>query len=671
MSTRRHLVQAGKQALDFGLLAGAFCVAFLLRFEGMLPPGFARTLACDLPAVVFVQLLCLVCSGLYRTPWRYISLPEAMRILVSLVTASGLLSLWRLTAEALANHLSLPPHDPVPLGVILIDLPLGFLALLGARVLGRFWTEHSERRLLPNTLLRQVPTLLIGAGRAGVLAAREIRARPDTGILPLGFLDDNPDLWGMKIYGLPVLGPTCQIEAYTRAHGAEQALITIANRSPEAVNRLVRLCKGAGLRTKIIPSLQEIVGGKLNLSGIREVAIEDILPRPPIRLDCSRIRDVVQRQTVLITGAGGSIGSELCRKVLGCGPGRLVLVEQAENCLYQIHRKLQEEFPEAQVVPCVADICDLHRMQQLFTSYRPAVVFHAAAHKHVPMMEWNPGEAVKNNVVGTVQLANLADLFGVERFVMISTDKAVNPTSVMGVSKRVAELYLQAFAQRSKTRFLTVRFGNVLGSAGSVVPLFKEQIARGGPVTVTHPDMKRYFMTIPEACQLVLQAGSMGQGGEIFILDMGDPVKIIDLARALIRLSGLVPDEDIEIQFTGIRPGEKLFEELFLGDEVVEKTRHPWIFTGKDRPVDFRDIDRAAKELGELGSCSDAHRIKAKFAEIVPEYRWETMRQDLPGGLRLHPPHGKQERLPAESSDLPEVAKVMRGFGPHLLPGKG
>lgn len=670
MTTRSHLVQAGKQGLDLGLLAGAYCLAFLLRFEGTLPTGLGRTLAYDLLTVIFVQFLCLAFSGLYRSTWRYISLPEAQRVLLALVTASGLLSMWRLIAEALAKQFSLPSYEPIPLGVILINLALGFLGLVGARVLGRLWNERSERRL-PDASVRQVPTLLIGAGRAGAMAARELRARPDTGILPLGFLDDNPDLWGMQIYGLPVLGPTSQIEAYAREHGAEQVLITIANRSREAVSRFVRLCDDAGLRTKIIPSLREIVGGKINLAGIREVAIEDILPRAPIQLDCSRIREAVEGRTVLITGAGGSIGSELCRKVLGFEPSRLVLVEQAENNLFHIHRQLVQEFPEAQVIPCVADICDLPRMRQLFTSYRPAVVFHAAAHKHVPMMEWNPSEAVKNNVLGTAELANLADHFGVERFVMISTDKAVNPTSVMGVSKRVAELYLQAFSRQSKTRFLTVRFGNVLGSAGSVVPLFKEQIARGGPVTVTHPEMKRYFMTIPEACQLVLQAGSMGQGGEIFILDMGDPVKILDLAKSLIRLSGLVPDEDIAIQFTGIRPGEKLFEELFLGEEEVEKTRHPWIFVGKDRPVDFKYIGRAVKELGELGSCMDAQRIKAKFSAIVPEYQGGSAREDLPSGLRVQPPHTNQERKPAESPSRSAVVPVMVGFEPRLLTGQG
>ena len=371
---------------------------------------------------------------------------------------------------------------------------------------------------------------------------------------------------------------------------------------------------------KIIPPLHEILSGSLNLSRIRDVAIEDVLRRPPVQLDSTCIAAVVRGRTVMITGAGGSIGSELCREVCRFAPATLVLVEQAENSLFESHRQLIRQFPELAIIPCIADICDATRMGQIFSKHRPAVVFHAAAHKHVPMMESNPGEAVKNNVLGTAALARLAHSHRVERFVMISTDKAVNPTSVMGVSKRAAELYLQAFSRHSQTRFVAVRFGNVLGSNGSVIPIFKEQIARGGPVTVTHPEMKRYFMTIPEACQLVLQAGSMGKGGEIFILDMGEPVYIVDLARDLIRLSGLTPDKDVEIRFTGIRPGEKLFEELFLSDESAVKTYHPRVFIGRLTSPPWSEIERQVKELGELAPSADIRQLHAKFKEIVPEY---------------------------------------------------
>jgi FlaA1/EpsC-like NDP-sugar epimerase len=341
-----------------------------------------------------------------------------------------------------------------------------------------------------------------------------------------------------------------------------------------------------------------------------------------VRLDDGAIAGIVRGQAVLITGAGGSIGSELCRVVGRFGPRTLLLVEKSENNLFHVNWQLSEEFPAVHLVPCLADVCDGPRMEQILTRHRPAALFHAAAHKHVPMMERDPAEAVKNNVLGTRGLADLAHRHGVGVFVMISTDKAVKPSSVMGVSKRVAELYVQALSQRSQTRFVAVRFGNVLGSVGSVVPIFKEQIARGGPVTVTHPEMERYFMTIPEACQLVLQAASMGRGGEIFILDMGEPVKIVDLARDLIRLSGLRPDHDIAIRYTGIRPGEKLFEELSLREECAEKTQHPRIFVGRLRPQGWEEINRRVEELGALPRGAEPDRIRAKFKEIVPEYQY-------------------------------------------------
>jgi FlaA1/EpsC-like NDP-sugar epimerase len=380
------------------------------------------------------------------------------------------------------------------------------------------------------------------------------------------------------------------------------------------------LCEAATIPTKIIPGIYEIVGGKINVSRIRNVAIEDLLGREPVQLDEDAISTVVRGRVVMVTGAGGSIGAELCRQVCRFGPAAVVLVEQAENNLFQIHRELSERHPEMVIHPCIADICDRPRIDGLFSLHRPSVVLHAAAHKHVPMMEWNPGEAVKNNVFGTRTLADLAHTYGVGEFVMISTDKAVNPTSTMGVCKRIAELYIQALSQQSETRFVTVRFGNVLGSTGSVIPIFQEQISRGGPVTVTHPEMKRYFMTIPEACQLVLQAATMGQGGEIFILDMGSPVEILELARDLIRLSGLRPDEDIEIRFTGMRPGEKLFEELVVAEENADKTRHPKIFVGRLTPHPLEEVKTQLTELCELVDSADVARIRAKLSAIVPEY---------------------------------------------------
>jgi FlaA1/EpsC-like NDP-sugar epimerase len=398
-------------------------------------------------------------------------------------------------------------------------------------------------------------------------------------------------------------------------------VIAIPSATGSEMRRIVACCRAAGVRFRTIPGLDHLIDGRVTVSQLREVAIDDLLGRDPVVLDSAEISREMAGRVVLVSGAGGSIGSEICRQLCRFHPRALVLVESCENNLFNVHRELLARFPEVPLVACLADVTDEPRMRDVFAEHRPAVVFHAAAHKHVPMMEWNPGEAVKNNVLGTKTLADVADELGVDRFVMISTDKAVNPTSVMGVSKRVAEIYVQALSQRSDTRFVTVRFGNVLGSAGSVIPIFKEQIAEGGPVTVTHPEMQRYFMTIPEASQLVLQASAMGEGGEIFILDMGEPVRIVDLARDLIALSGLEPGVDIDIEFTGTRPGEKLVEELAVADEGAQRTRHPKVFVGRFRPYAWEKVQRHVRELADVAE-SAPEEVRAKFAEIVPEYRF-------------------------------------------------
>jgi len=446
-----------------------------------------------------------------------------------------------------------------------------------------------------------------------------------------GFLDDDPYLHGMKVAGLPVLGGTADLHRVIAQHGIGQLIITIASASEETLQRIMLLCKATGLPTKIVPTVHEMTEGRLNLARLREVSIDDLLRREPVRLDLTEVERAVAGRTVLITGAGGSIGSELCRTLARLRPGKLVMIDQAENNLFHAHWSLAELFPKLRIVPQIADVCDAGRMDALLSEHRPSFIFHAAAHKHVPMMELNPGEAVKNNVLGTRTVADLAAVHGVSWFVMISTDKAVNPTSVMGVSKRVAELYVQAKARHNHaTHFMTVRFGNVLGSSGSVIPIFQRQIAAGGPVTVTHPEMQRYFMTIPEACQLVLKAAAIGKGGELFILDMGEPVKIVDMARELIRLSGLTPERDVKIHFTGLRPGEKLFEELTLDEETVDKTAQPRIFVGKVQGPDLSTVSRQIDELGVLADGPDAALIRAKLKEIVPEYDYGKLRQDPP-----------------------------------------
>lgn len=617
----RLLARGTQVALDVMVLASALTLAFLLRFDWSPPQPMLHRLIISLPYVVAFQYALLAAFGIPKFAWRYVGLREATRILGAMAVSTAGLMAARSVALYGLHRFQLSEQIVLPLGVIAIDFGIAFLGVTGIRVLRRLLAERAETvsRAVPTTA--PVLTLLVGAGQAGALVARELASRPDLGLKAVGFLDDDPMKIGTVMHGVPVLGTTQDLSAVATRTGAKEVLVTIANAPGSAIRRILAVCERAGLQTKIIPGLYEIVGGQVNLSRIREITIEDLLRRDPVHLDDDAIRTVIAHRSVLVTGAGGSIGSELCRQACHYGASQLVLVEQAENNLFQIHRELIERWPHIEIVPRIADICDPVRMETIFAEHRPQAVLHAAAHKHVPMMEWNPGEALKNNVLGTRLVADLADAHGVAEFVMISTDKAVNPTSVMGASKRVAEIYIQALGQQSRTRFVTVRFGNVLGSTGSVIPIFQEQIAKGGPVTVTHPEMKRYFMTIPEACQLVLQAAGLGKGGEIFILDMGEPVKIVDLARDLISLSGLRPDDDIEIRFTGVRPGEKLFEELSVEAESAEKTQHPKIFVGRQRPYALAEISRAVDELLPVAESGNDVEVKASLERIVPEFR--------------------------------------------------
>ncbi len=605
--------------IDIGLLSLGLWAAFFLRFEGAPPFQMFKRLVFVWPWVVTTQYGILALYGIPRFSWRFIGLREITRIFAALGTAAAILLFARTVAIELSRTSQYADYAMVPFGVIVIDFALVFMALSGARAIRRLTAERTESRARATSSVA-TPTILIGAGQAGVLVAKELGHRPELGMTPVAFLDDDPLKQGTVVHGVRVLGATDDLGAIAEQLDARQALITIANAPGKAIRRINELCREQGIPAKIIPGIYEIVGGQVNLSRIRELAIEDLLGREQVALDESALSKQLRRRVVLVTGAGGSIGSELCRQICRFGPAALVMVEQAENALFNIHREVAASHPTQAIVPCVADILDRTRIESLFETYRPDVVFHAAAHKHVPMMEWNPSEAIKNNVMGTRNLADVAHEREVEAFVMISTDKAVNPTSVMGASKRVAELYAQALSHHSDTRFVTVRFGNVLGSAGSVIPIFKEQILEGGPVRVTHPEMQRYFMTIPEASQLVMQAGTMGQGGEIFVLDMGEPVKIVDLARDLIRLSGFTPDDEIEIEFSGIRPGEKLFEELSVRDEDVDKTRHPKIFVGRGNARAMADVTAAIDMLtADVDTASEAE-LRARLQQVVPEY---------------------------------------------------
>jgi FlaA1/EpsC-like NDP-sugar epimerase len=613
--------------VDAGVIGAAYLMAFFLRFEGAVPAVMLRTLAWTLPYVVALFYGSMVAFGVHRLAWRYIGLRDMRRIALA-VGSSTLLLLASRFAAAWWVHIpgSVASRAVIPIGVTLSTAAFAFLGIIGVRVARRMLAERDESSSRVRNEAEPIRTMLIGAGRAGVLVAKEMASRPDLGLIPVGFLDDDPVKVGTVMNGVPVLGTTADLARLCANHGAQQVLITIATAPGGSIRRITKLCEAAELPVKIIPGLFEIVGGTINLSRIREVAIEDLLGRAPVQLDEDAILRAVKGRTVLVTGAGGSIGSELCRQIGRFAPASLMLVEHSENSLFFIDRELRMLFPTLDISVHLADIREKARVDAILRQQRPDVIFHAAAHKHVPMMEANPTEAIKNNVLGTRGLAELADEHGVSEFVMISTDKAVNPTSVMGASKRAAEIFVQALSQRSRTRFVAVRFGNVLGSAGSVVPIFKEQIARGGPITITDPEMKRYFMTIPEACQLVLQAGAMGRGGEIFVLDMGEPVKIMDLARDLISLSGLRIGEDIEIEVTGRRPGEKLFEELALEEEGAERTRHPKVFIGRIKPHSWDAVLEFVRELEAVTQSADAATIRAVFQRFITEYRPATGR---------------------------------------------
>jgi FlaA1/EpsC-like NDP-sugar epimerase len=620
--SRAAILRSIQTGADVLVLTVALWLAFQLRFDWRVPPDMLQRFILSCPYVVALQYALLILLGIPRFSWRYVGLREATRIFGATAIGSGILGTIRLLANTLPVR-DVAHYFYLPFGVIAIDLALAIIGTIGVRALRRISTEHAEfRRLRSQEDTKIVPTLLVGAGRGGVMVAKEIAGRPQLGILPLGFIDDDPLKLGSVIHGLRVLGSMIDIGKIARQKGAKQAIIAISNAPGSTVRSISAVCQRAGLRVKVVPGLHQLVGGDVNLIRMRDVAIEDLLRREPVVLDEDAISKDLSGKVVMVSGGGGSIGSEICRQVCRFVPRKLVLVERSENALFEVNRELMDRFPGIEIVPQLADICDASRVADVFARHRPEVVFHAAAHKHVPMMEWNPGEALKNNVFGTQVLADTAQEYGAEAFVMISTDKAVKPASVMGATKRVAELYVQALAESSSTRFVTVRFGNVLGSNGSVVPIFKEQIARGGPVTVTHPDMKRYFMTIPEACQLVLQAATMGKGGEMFILDMGEPIKVVDLAKDLIQLSGFGPDE-IPIVFTGIRPGEKLYEELSIAEEHAEKTRHPKIFIGK---TCARSLDQVRVGLASLAFVAhkpspSADEVRNALRVLVPEYQ--------------------------------------------------
>ena len=602
------------------------------------------------PYLVGLEYAVLTAFGVPRFAWRFIGLREATRVLQAMALVTAAAPVARLLASQYLVEVPAAQYVLVPIGVNGLNFALGFLAITGVRALRRIVVERASVQRLQLTSAKRVPTLLVGAGQAGALVARELEKRPDLGIEAVGFLDDERNKTGTMIHGIAVLGTTEDMAKYAAHTGARQALVTIADMDPSALRRIVKQCEIAGLPAKLLPGLYQVIEGQMSLGRLRDVSIEDLLGRESVSLNMAQVSGFLRQKRVLVTGAGGSIGSELCRQVARFGPSQLILVERAEFALFTIEQELRRTHPSLTLLARICDVCDTDRLDAVFGNDRPQVVFHAAAHKHVPMMEYNPGEALKNNVFGTKAVADCADRHAVENFVLISTDKAVNPSSIMGATKRVAEMYVQAISGRSSTKYVAVRFGNVLGSAGSVVPIFKEQIANGGPVTVTHPEMQRYFMTIPEASQLVMQAAAMGNGGEIFVLDMGEPVKIVDLANDLIRLSGLVPDVDIKIEFGGTRPGEKLFEEIGVDTERMTKTTHPKIFIGRLAPISVPEVATKLERLQSVRSSMSADEVRSTLKAVVPEMLTDNLE---PGRGRSQPPRASKVQTVAVPTNGP------------------
>ena len=600
----------------------AFAVSLMLSFLIVQNMQFRKEwLSLYAPLLLFFLVIKLPVFGLfkqYRGWWRYVSISDLHGIVqASLVSTSLIVVLWFTIGQIASIRPYLPSGMERPAeGVCIADMFATILILGGLRIVIRLYYE-AFRTAEAGRLKR---FLIVGAGNAGEALLREIVRMPVVQYHVIGFIDDDPVKQGTHIHGIPVLGTVDQLPKICENRNIEEIAIAIPSASPQRLRRVIQVCEGAKIRFRTVPSITDIASGKLRVSQIRDVDINDLLGREVVHLDSDAIEAFSKDNTILVTGAGGSIGSEMCRQLCYFNPKLLVLIEQAENPLFYIERELRKRFPAVGIKTLVCNITDENRVDDIFEAYQPQVVIHAAAHKHVPLMELNPGEAIKNNVMGTQIVADAADSHGAAHFVMISTDKAVNPTSIMGCSKRIAEMYIQALGRTSKTHFVTVRFGNVLDSDGSVVPIFKKQIVEGGPVTVTHPEMKRYFMTIPEASQLVLQAATMGKGGEIFVLDMGEPVKIQDLARELITLSGFRPGEDIEIVFTGPRAGEKLFEELSIEGEDMQRTRHPKIGIWKNIPMDYDKLQTGIDELLTVARSQLQEELAGKIKELVPEY---------------------------------------------------
>ncbi|MEB3329567.1 MAG: nucleoside-diphosphate sugar epimerase/dehydratase [Candidatus Sericytochromatia bacterium] len=599
--TPPRLLQA---ALDLSVAAAAWYGAYLVRFDGLIPAGYRAQMAGLLPLVLGLWLVARLPFGVHHQLWRFVSLREARDIVLATSAVTG--TLFVLGHAALATR--------IPWGILALDWGMCLLGVVALRAIRRTLAEWQPRA---HGARKRV--LLVGAGEAGRMIARDVQRQRT--LEAVGFLDDDPVKHGSRLQGLPILGAVRDLSTLGPRLGVDEVLLCVPSATREEMRAILEACRQAHLPARTLPSVRDLIAGTVELQALRSVQIEDLLNRDPVTLDHAVAGPYISGKTVLVTGGGGSIGSELCRQLARLGPARLLVLGKGEHSVYLIDQELRQRLPGLEVVPLVGDVRDEGSMRHLFERHRPEVVFHAAAHKHVPLMERQPAEAVLNNVGGTRTVAELAHAHQVETFVLISTDKAVNPTNVMGATKRVAELIVSELASRSRTRFMAVRFGNVLDSRGSVIPLFKQQIAAGGPVTVTHPDITRFFMTIPEASQLVIQAGALGQGGEVFVLDMGEPVRIADLARDLIRLSGLEPDVDVKLRYTGLRPGEKLYEELLTAEEGVQATRHEKIHVARPEVLSHEALEAGLARLMAAASSADPRRVREALRALVATYR--------------------------------------------------
>lgn len=596
---------------DILLINAAFVLAYFLRLDDIFSNPNYTNFVNEIPKLVLivsvVKIGTFIAFKLYNSLWKYAGAYELSRIiLASLVSNSFMMGYVFLT------------RTPIPRSIFIITFFIDCFFISAIRFGYRLFRRYFRGDILLVKSTKRV--MLIGAGDAGAALINEYNMHPELKSTPVAIIDDNLGKQNKKLSGVPILGTREDIVKVAEDKMIDEIVITMPSATPKTINEIYTICSNAKCKVKILPSLSQLIDETVSVQKIRDVNIEDLLGRDAIKLDNNEIGSLIKNNVVLVTGGGGSIGSELCRQIATFSPNRLIILDNYENNAYDIQNELLTNYPHLKLNTIIANVREKGRLENIFRTYRPDIVFHAAAHKHVPLMEANPTEAIKNNVFGTLNVVECADKYKAKRFVMISTDKAVNPTNIMGATKRVAEMIIQAFAKQSKTEFVAVRFGNVLGSNGSVIPLFKRQIEQGGPVTVTHPEIIRYFMTIPEAVQLVLQAGAMAEGGEIFVLDMGEPVKIYDLARNLIKLSGFEPDIDIKIEFSGLRPGEKLYEELLLAEEGVQATKNDKIYVAQPLHSDIAILMREIECLKEV-MIKNTDEVIDYMKVIVPNYK--------------------------------------------------